>query len=59
MNIDTLLPDDGCTHDSSTGVDQTTGPMKVWRCDWCGWLHRFELVGRGVYRMVAANREDA
>ncbi len=51
VNDDSLV-DDPCTHESSTGVDQATGPDKVWRCDGCGWLHRTEDVGDGTVREV-------
>lgn len=30
-----------CSHDSASGIDMTAGPDKVWRCDLCGWLHRW------------------
>ena len=28
-----------CPHVSASGVDQSTGPDKRWRCDGCGWEH--------------------
>lgn len=43
-----------CEHASLSGVDQTTGPGKVWRCDACDVLVRREAVPRrgGVSRLV-------
>jgi hypothetical protein len=48
-----------CTHESGEGIDKvpSTDPRKVWRCDACGWLHRFEPVGDGTERMVDAEGE--
>lgn len=45
---------DTCTHDSGSGIDQTEGPEKVWRCDGCGWLYRVTTEG-GISRSVAAS----
>lgn len=46
---------DPCEHPSASGIDQTTGPGKVWRCDGCGWLHRMVPGAGGTSRMVAAD----
>jgi len=46
-----LEPHGTCTHESASGVDQTEGPAKVWCCDGCGWLHRYE-VRDGISRAV-------
>lgn len=44
---------EGCTHESSSGVDQNFGPDKVWACDSCGWRHR-TAVENGIASDVAA-----
>lgn len=47
-----------CEHASLSGVDQTTGPGKVWRCDACDALVRREAVpGRGLSRLVRVDAE--
>lgn len=43
-----------CCHPSSTGIDQTDGPEKVWRCDACGWLHVDTLGADGITREADA-----
>lgn len=44
--------DEPCEHPSLTGVDQTDGPDKVWRCDFCGALTRWEVIDGPLGRHV-------
>lgn len=44
-----------CDHPSATGIDQATGPEKVWRCDVCGWLYRSVRDETGIDHMVAVS----
>lgn len=41
-----------CDHPSLTGIDQATGPDKVWRCDCCGALTRWEVIDGPLGRHV-------
>lgn len=50
--VDSLPPLVGCGHASSTGIDTTEGPEKVWRCDACRVLLRFVTGGDGITRLV-------
>lgn len=50
-----VRPEDACEHLSATGVDQATGPNKVWRCDSCGWLFRSVVDSAGFTRQRAAS----
>lgn len=47
-------PTDPCTHESSSGIDQTWDDDKVWRCDGCGWLHR-TVTEDGITRAIAVD----
>lgn len=46
-----------CTHLSATGVDQTWGDRKVWRCDACGWQYRTVTVD-GITSMVGTMQSN-
>jgi hypothetical protein len=41
-----------CDHPSLTGIDQSDGPDKVWRCDGCGALTRWEIIDGPLGRHV-------
>ena len=53
---------DACEHYSASGIDQNSGPDKVWRCDACGWLYRsvpVEGMPSYVRVLVSAKRASA
>jgi hypothetical protein len=45
--------DDGCTHQSDTGIDQSDALGKVWRCDGCGDLAAWVSDSSGFSRRIS------
>jgi hypothetical protein len=49
------LADFDCEHHSASGIDQESGPDKIWRCDACGFLFRCVLDGEGITTRVGVD----
>ncbi len=48
-----------CGHDSADGVDQNSGPDKVWRCLVCGLLYRSLEDEQGISHVIPLSAAEA